>query len=211
MLMRPTSGWPFAEVAAELGVETGDAAALGQWLDLLATWNAKMDLTAAKDPPSLVWLMCADAWLLARALEPGVSLVDVGTGAGAPGLAVAILRRDVRVTLIEPLRKRASFLRTVLGTLGRTDVTLLSDTLENAKPKLPAQGAAVSRATFPPDEWLAQGTTLVRPGGSVWVLLAREPDPDHPRSHVAETIRYEDAHGAAKRLVRYAVVTSQDP
>ena len=62
--------------------------------------------------------MLADA-LRPRAAHPrGARVVDVGTGAGAPGLALALLRPDLRVTLVEPLGKRAAFLRTVLGAVG---------------------------------------------------------------------------------------------
>src|SRR5512143_3687914 len=105
MLTRPASGWPIADVAAELGLAApadSVARALGAWLDALAEWNAKMDLTAAKDATALAWLMLGDAMMLAPKIAQGASVVDVGTGAGAPGLALAILRPDLRVTLAEP-------------------------------------------------------------------------------------------------------------
>lgn len=111
----PLAGtWPAREVATKLGVGAPDEAttrALGVWLDALAEWNAKIDLTAAKDERALAWLMLADAMMLARAMPANATVVDVGTGAGAPGLALAILRPDLRVTLCEPLAKRAAFLR----------------------------------------------------------------------------------------------------
>jgi len=201
-LRRP---WPVAEVAAKLAVPApGEAAAraLETWLDALAEWNEKIDLTAAKDARGLVWLMLADAMMLARAMPTGASVVDVGTGAGAPGLALAILRPDLRVTLCEPLGKRAAFLRTVLGALGRTDVLL-----EPKRAAALAHGeadVAISRATLPPEEWLAVGASLVRPGGSVWVLLAQGPAPALAGWRARDTLAYDDAStGGKKRLVRY--------
>src|SRR4051794_21721280 len=113
MVTRPASGWPIAGVAAELGLAVdATTPALARWLDALAEWNAKIDLTAAKEPHALAWLMLADAMMLAPQVAKGARVVDVGTGAGAPGLALAILRPDLRVTLAEPLGKRAAFLRT---------------------------------------------------------------------------------------------------
>jgi 16S rRNA (guanine527-N7)-methyltransferase len=201
MLTRPASGWGsyLAEVAAELGVApVTETAALSTWLDALAEWNAKIDLTAAKDAVALTWLMLADAMVLAPHVAKGARVVDVGTGAGAPGLALAILRPDLRVTLAEPLGKRASFLRTVIGLLGRTDVTLLpkrGDALDKA-----AFDVAISRATLPPEEWLALGRTLVVPGGDVWLFLAEGEAPAGAKDEIAWT----EPPGKKRRLVRYA-------
>src|SRR5580693_8737859 len=94
------------------------------WLDRLKEWNARIDLTAARSDDELVDLMLADAIVLSAQIPAGARLVDVGTGAAAPGLALALLRDDLRVTLVEPAGKRVSFLRTVLGAVGRADVTV---------------------------------------------------------------------------------------
>lgn len=149
---------------------------LGVWLELLQTWNARMDLTAAKGDQEILDVMIADAAVLAAQLPRGeggrrLRVVDVGSGAGAPGLPLAIWRPDLDLTLVEPLTKRQSFLRTVTGTLG-LDVHLLRARGED----LVAQGqtfdVAISRATLPPPQWLTVGASLVVPGGATWLLLA---------------------------------------
>jgi 16S rRNA (guanine527-N7)-methyltransferase len=195
MLRKPASGWPIARAAAELGVVISDPelAALGVWFDALAEWNAKIDLTAAKDAEGLVALMCVDAWKLGAVVPRGSSVVDVGAGAGAPGLTLAIMRRDLRVTLVEPLGKRAAFLRTVIGLLDRTDVSLLAERAEDVKGRF---DVALARATFAPPEWLDVGKKLVREGGSVWVFLGEDAKLPHP--DVAERIDY-----SKRCLVRY--------
>ncbi|HEY2367503.1 MAG TPA: RsmG family class I SAM-dependent methyltransferase [Polyangiaceae bacterium] len=200
MVTRPASGWGsyLADVAAELALPIADTAALSTWLDALVEWNAKIDLTAAKDATALVWLMLADAMVLAPRIAKGARVVDVGTGAGAPGLALAILRSDLRVTLAEPLGKRAAFLRTVIGSIGRTDVTLLpkrGEALDKG-----AFDVAISRATLPPEEWLALGKTLVAAGGDVWVFLAEGEAPPGQKEEIAWT----EPPGKKRRLVRYA-------
>src|SRR5258706_6321931 len=104
-------------VASALGaaVDEEAAARIVTWLDLVATWNAKVDLTAARSPEELVDLMLADALVLARHKPPGRNVVDVGSGAGGPGLALHFARPDLSLTLVEPLQKRVSFLRTGSG------------------------------------------------------------------------------------------------
>ena len=190
--------------ASSMGVTLDPAAsrAACTWLERLVEWNARIDLTAARSTEELVDLMLADALLLSRLVPSGARVVDVGTGAGAPGLALALLRGDLRLTLVEPLRKRASFLRTVVGVLGRTDVVIEPTRAERLS-RFTFE-VALSRATLPPPDWLALGAKLVGPGGSVWVLLAREDPPQRAGAVIEEDVAYGwPLTGAARRAVRY--------
>jgi 16S rRNA (guanine527-N7)-methyltransferase len=178
---------------------------LEKWLERLVEWNARMDLTAARTPDEMVDLMVADALVLAPRLAADARVVDVGTGAGAPGLALALLRPDLRVTLVEPLTKRAAFLRTVLGETGASNVTIERSRGEALAGRR-AWDVALSRATLAPPAWLALAVTLAAPGGSVWVLLAKEDAPEHPRAVQEEELAYTwPLTGAARRAVRYVV------
>lgn len=143
--------------------------------------------------------MVADALELSSRLPSGLSVVDVGTGAGAPGLALAVLRPDLRVTLVEPKVKRLAFLRTVLGVLERSDVRLVQARVQGLVEH--AWDVAMARATFAPAEWLSLGRRLVVPGGSVWVLLAREAPPED--GFVEESSYTWPNTGVRRRLVRY--------
>jgi 16S rRNA (guanine527-N7)-methyltransferase len=175
------------------------------WLAHLQEWNARIDLTAARSPEELVDLMLADALVLSAHIPPGARLVDVGAGAGAPGLGLALVREDLRVTLVEPRGKRASFLRTVLGATGRADVAVERARGEALAGRR-AWDVAVSRATLSPPRWLELGTTLAAPGGSVWVLLAKEPPPVHPRAEIDGDYGYSwPLTGAIRRAVCYRV------
>jgi 16S rRNA (guanine527-N7)-methyltransferase len=198
--------WPFDAVralAAEHGVELlAHEPALRSWLSLLVTWNARMDLTAARSLPQLVDLMLADAIVLASVVPRGARTVDVGSGAGAPGLALAVLRPDLAMTLCEPLQKRTAFLRTVLGTLKRNDVTLVVGKGEALAPG--SFAVALSRATLAPPAWLALGMSLVEVGGEVNVLLARDPDPEVEGAEKIDSRDYVGTGGESeRRLVRY--------
>jgi 16S rRNA (guanine527-N7)-methyltransferase len=179
---------------------------VGTWLSLLQQWNARIDLTAARSDEELVDLMLADALVLAARIEPGARVIDVGTGAGAPGLALGLVRPDLRVTLVEPLGKRASFLRTVIWAVGRTDIVLHRDRGE-AYAGRRAWDVALSRATLPPPAWLDLATTLAAPGGGVWLLLTKDAPPEHERASLVETIPYTwPLTGAARTAARYVVI-----
>jgi 16S rRNA (guanine527-N7)-methyltransferase len=177
---------------------------LSDWLDLLVTWNARIDLTAARDAEELVDLMVADAAILAASARQGDRWVDVGSGAGAPGLALALLRRDVRVTLVEPQQKRASFLRTAIGAAGVVTAEIVRGRGQDLARSRRTFDAAVSRATLPASEWLALGAGLVEPAGSVWVLLARGEIPDLEGWHATVDRAYPwPLTAAARRILRY--------
>lgn len=211
------------ESLAKNGVPTGPYPgphpALARYLDEVVRWNAKTDLTAARTAEELVDVTLADASVIAGASfgpsgapgEPSAASsemprtrrawVDVGSGAGAPGLVLALLLPDsLRMTLVEPKDRRVAFLRSVVGTLGLSHVTVTrgrSDTL-------PPHGweTAVSRATLPPPEWLREGARLAR--SEVWVLLARDEAPVLPGFRVESDIRYEwPLTSAPRRALRY--------
>jgi len=195
-----------AAAATGVAIEA-ERADLVAWLERLQEWNARIDLTAARTPEELVDLMLADAMVLAPRIPEGARIVDVGTGAGAPGLALALVRRDLRVTLVEPLGKRAAFLRTVVGAVSRSDVVIeraRGDALGGRR----AWDVAVSRATLGPASWLELGVTLAAPGGSVWALLARDDAPSSPRAKLAEDVSYTwPLTNAPRRAVRYLVTS----
>jgi 16S rRNA (guanine527-N7)-methyltransferase len=182
------------------------------WLDLLATWNAKIDLTAARGAGELIDLMLADAVVLARHEPTGAAVVDVGSGAGGPGLALGLLRPDLAMSLVEPLAKRVSFLRTVQGHLAATSRAGALRVIRAKGEDIVARGevfdAAVARATLPPVEWLDLGGRMVRPGGAVWVLLAREPAPEGPGWKLETEERYIwPLTGVERRALRYRRAT----
>ena len=190
------------------GFGEGAMGAIVAWLDLLATWNAKIDLTAARSPEELVDLMLADAVVLGRHESPRTAVVDIGSGAGGPGLALALLRPDLAVTLVEPLAKRVSFLRTVLGNLGVQGREGAPRVVRGKGQELVARkevfDTAVARATLPPPEWLQLGGRLVGPSGAVWVLLAREPAPASGEWTIEMDLRYTwPLTGVERRALRY--------
>ena len=146
--------------------------------------------------------MLADAALLAKHIGPGARVVDIGAGAGAPGLALALMRPDLDVTLVEPIAKRTSFLRTVIGTINRPDVIILRDRGEAVATRTPAVfDVAISRATLTPLEWIPLALRLAK---AAWALVAREEPPSIPGTRIDADLAYTwPATGAVRRAVRY--------
>jgi 16S rRNA (guanine527-N7)-methyltransferase len=178
---------------------------LARYLDLLVSWNAKLDLTAARDADELCDLILADAVVIADVHlgAPKGRWVDVGSGAGAPGLPLALLLDESDFTLVEPLQKRVSFLRTAIGTLGCDHVRIE----RRRSDALPDQGfdVAVSRATLPPDEWVREGARLARE--SFWLLLAKADPPAHSLPvEVDRTYTWPLTH-ASRRALRLGART----
>ena len=108
--------------ASEYGVVLNDAACqkFDRYAELLVDWNQRMNLTAITDPHGIVLKHFTDS-LTALAVLPektSLSLVDVGTGAGFPGIPLAIVRSDIQLTLLDSLNKRLVFLQEVCDELG---------------------------------------------------------------------------------------------
>jgi 16S rRNA (guanine527-N7)-methyltransferase len=174
---------------------------------LASEWNQHLDLTAAAGPDEIAEVLVADALVLARGelVHDGERLLDVGSGAGGPALAMAILREDLEVSLLEPKGKRVAFLRTVIGTLGLAPrVRAYEGRVEPKKPAVPtvvsasSQGFDVScaRATFEPKVWADVGLGLAP---QTLVLLATENVPEGHR--VLASTRYELPFRGSKREI----------
>lgn len=89
------------------------------YLDLLNEWNKKINLTALKEPEEILEKHFLDSVLILRLVRipPGAKLIDVGTGAGFPGVPLKILRPDLDLTLMDGLNKRLIFLEALLKAL----------------------------------------------------------------------------------------------
>lgn len=203
---RPLITALLGELAAELDERA--MTLIVTWLDLLAVWNRKIDLTAARSAEELVDLMLADAVVMARHEPRGATVVDVGSGAGGPGLALGILRRDLALCLVEPLAKRVSFLRTVLGhfraAANESAMRVVRAKGEDVASRGETFDSAVARATLPPVAWLDLGGRLAKPDGTVWVLLAREPAPETEGWEIVTEEHYRwPLTGAPRRALRY--------
>jgi 16S rRNA (guanine527-N7)-methyltransferase len=112
-----------AAVGAEPAAEVIER--LGRFVDVLTVWNRAVRLTGATDPAVIVRKHVVDSLATVPVLPAHGLVVDVGSGAGFPGIVVACARPDLHVILLEPRRRRANFLREVVRSLPLRSVTVL--------------------------------------------------------------------------------------
>lgn len=107
-------------------------------------------------------------------LEPfvpvGASACDLGSGAGLPGVVLALQRPDLRMTLLEPLLRRATFLEEVVSDLGLANVVVVRARAEDYRHQHPDHDVVVARAVAPIDRLAGWALPLVRPGGELLAL-----------------------------------------
>lgn len=116
------------------------------YLKRLIAVNAVMNLTAITDPDEIIEKHFLDSLLIAPSIAHGAKLADVGSGAGFPGLPLAILRDDLKVTLIEPTTKRCTFLSELILELGLENVWVVNDRAENLPCMRETQDVVTARA-----------------------------------------------------------------
>ena len=104
---------------------------------LLEKWNKALNLTAIRDPMQMVVLHILDSAVVSPLIKDiGNNIADVGTGAGFPGLVLAILNPDKHFTLIDSVAKKLSFVRTAMVSLNLKNISIINDRCENIEPEI---------------------------------------------------------------------------
>jgi len=148
---------------------------------LLAQWSQRMNLTAHRSLDGIVRRLLLEAAALAVQIPPVPSLADIGSGAGFPGLPIAVLWPESRVTLVEPRRKRHHFQRAAVRALGLTNVDLKLGRSEDLEPH--PHAAVIAQALAPPERalpwmlpWAEDGGFVLLPGSSVPAVIPHRGD-----------------------------------
>jgi len=154
------------------------AAQLQTYLDLLLRWNARTNLTSIRNPEQIVTRHFGESLFAARLLQEHgafassasvpVTLADVGSGAGFPGIPIKLLVPELHLTLIESQNKKATFLREVLRALDIQNAEVYCGRAEDRK-----QSAAIvtMRAVEKFSSALPVAVALVAPGGMLCLLV----------------------------------------
>lgn len=158
-----------------LALDPALAPPLLDYLALLVRWNRTYNLTAVRDPQQMVTRHLLDSLALAPHLDGVSSLADLGTGAGLPGIPLAIARPSLQVALVESNGKKARFLRQAVRSLGLDNASVHECRAEALD--LPGQFDAVTaRALATLADIIAFGGHLLRPGGRLLALKGVQPD-----------------------------------
>lgn len=116
----------------ELGIKLSkeQAEMFFNYMNLLLEWNEKINLTAITEEKEVIVKHFVDSLTIAKYIPEGASLVDVGTGAGFPGIPLKIIREDLKITLLDSLQKRINFLDVVIKELNLENIETIHARVE---------------------------------------------------------------------------------
>jgi 16S rRNA (guanine527-N7)-methyltransferase len=156
---------PFAEL------EQSQLDQISIYIDLLMQWNTRINLTSVRRAEDIVIRHFGESFFVARRLlnsAPFRSAIDLGSGAGFPGLPLAMLAPQTQVTLIESQGKKAVFLNEVVRALGLSNVTVFKERAENYSGRAEL---VLMRAVEKFPRAVALALKLVEPGGRVALMI----------------------------------------
>lgn len=128
---------PLADGLTGLGlsIDTPTQGKLLDYLSLLEKWNKVHNLTAVRNPADMVVLHLLDSLAVLPHIGPG-RLLDVGSGAGLPGIPLALVRPELEVTVMDASHKKASFMRQAKAELGIANLEVVCGRVEAFKPQV---------------------------------------------------------------------------
>ncbi len=174
----------------ELGIDPPDTAVdrFHSYLQELKKWNRAYNLTALTSSGDIVIKHFLDSLLYLKAIPEGQwNICDVGSGAGFPGLPLAIIRTDVSITLVEPSRKKTAFLRHMKRQLSLAHISVAEARVEDLKDKV--FDIAVTRALFSIGDFVKKAGHVVRGGG--FFVLSKGPKLEEEREALPASVKCE--------------------
>ena len=165
--------------AGELGIELSDSQvdACFLYLSELKKWNRKINLTAIRDDRDIIIKHFLDSFSFLRGFMPreGLRLLDMGSGAGFPALPVKIAHGEIEITMVESVKKKASFLRHIIRTLDLKGVEVLDKRTDGLPDAFHGRYDVVTARAFARMEAaLAAGVGFLKAGGLM--VLSRGPE-----------------------------------
>lgn len=134
------------------------------YLQELMKWNRVYNITSLKKEVEIIQKHFLDSLLYLPFLKDVLSVADVGSGGGFPGLVLKIVRPELTMHLIEPSRKKSSFLKHMVFKLGLERIYIHQQRVEDLSIKV---DAAVSRALFKIKDFIKRASHILRPGGII--------------------------------------------
>lgn len=175
-----------------------------RYVEILSTAGLERGLMGPRERPRLWDRHVLNSAAAAGVFLQGETVVDIGSGAGLPGIPLALARPDLRITLVEPLLRRATFLHEVIDELG-LDVRIIRGRAEEKQTISHTGGSDVvtSRAVAPLAKLAGWSAPLLRPGGRMVALKGESASEEIARDAAAlKRLRFED--------VRVDVVSAPD-
>lgn len=171
------------ETSRDVGVQLSPSQEEQFWLYLqeLLDWNRMVNLTAITDPTDIVIKHFVDSLSPLPYLGDSTNLLDIGSGAGFPGIPLKIAAPDLLLSIVDSNRKKVSFLKHLIRTLELRDATALHCRIENLPPADPPFQVVVSRAFRRLEPLLDLVSPLLAPGCTLIAMLGPTTHKDHRR------------------------------
>ena len=165
-----------------------------RYAELLAGPGVDRGLLGPREAPRLWERHLLNCVGLGELLEPAQQVLDAGSGAGLPGIVLAICRDDIEIVLVEPLQRRATFLTEVVEDLALTHVSVVRSRLEDLAGKMLVD-VVTARAVAPLDRLAAWTLPLLRTGGRLLALKGEQAESELAAGRAA--LRRAGAESAA--------------
>jgi 16S rRNA (guanine527-N7)-methyltransferase len=136
------------------------------YIDMIREASSKMNLVSKNDLPQIIERHLLDSLhaLTVYSIHPGSGVADLGSGAGFPGIPIAIARDDIQVDLIESRYRKSLFLQSVIDRLGLTNTTVIHDRWENI---VNSYDVILARASLKEQDLQAKALPKLNPNGSL--------------------------------------------
>jgi 16S rRNA (guanine527-N7)-methyltransferase len=155
----------------------GEKALFSQYRDELIFWNKTISLVSLKSPLDIPVKHFIDSLTVLHFIEKKASrLLDLGAGAGFPGIPLKIVAKPLKLTLVESSRKKASFLKNVTRKLDLDDVTIINERVESILEEKDHRGSydiVISRATFKLPELIERGEPFLSSRGTLIAMKGK--------------------------------------
>lgn len=161
--------------ALEIGIDLTkrEIALFNKYYREILLWNEKISLVSVKASTDIPIKHIIDSLTVAKFIErDDAKLLDIGAGAGFPGIPLKIIMKSLKITLVDSYRKKVSFMKNVARKLDLKDTIIINERIEKLKDDKKERGmydVVISRATFNLSQYLAKGTPFLSKDG---ILIA---------------------------------------
>ena len=158
------------------------------YLSELKEWNKKINLTSLKEDEAIVTNHFIDSLSIIPYLPSSATVLDLGSGAGFPGVPLKIAAPALTITLLEATRKKANFLRHITRILGLTNIAVVecrAEKFSEADPAHPGFDFVLARALAPLKTLLRLGSPLAHEGGYLVAMKGEKADEELKKSKAA--------------------------
>lgn len=165
-------------VALNIDLSATQQASILQYVALLNKWNKVYNLTAVREPERMIGLHILDSLAvlphLTQTKTHAQRVLDVGTGGGLPGIAIAIARIDMHITMLDSLQKKTTFVRQAIGELLLTNAAVVCERVEQFKP-VEKFDVVISRAFAELNDFVNGAAHLLAEDGRMFAMKGVNP------------------------------------